>query len=80
MQEITEVMQQTLQFETWLIENFETSFEDILNRVFGDNFAKLKPIAYDKLSPIQIKLGYLKSDFRAGVAKFFNLSHSFLQT
>ena len=33
---------------------------------------RLKPFAYDKLSPIQIRLGYLVSDFRQGVAKYYN--------
>ena len=33
------------------------------------------PLAYDKLSPIRVQMGYLRSEIREGVAKFFCQSH-----
>jgi hypothetical protein len=36
-------------------------------------------MAYDKMSPLLYKVGYLRSDLRNGVAKFFNLNYKGLQ-
>jgi hypothetical protein len=69
--DMAEVINQTLTFETYLIEEFYGNFDDLLNNVLGENI-KLKPFAYDKVNPLQIKVGYLRSDFTRGVAKYLN--------
>jgi hypothetical protein len=60
---MSEIMGAALVFEVFLIEEFYKRFDNQLNLVLGD-MIKLKPIAYDRVSPLQIKLGYLRSDFR----------------
>lgn len=71
--EIRDVMNNAFDFEVYLVEEFEKKFEDSLSRLLRDNDPhKLSQMAFDKLSPILNKVGYLRSDLRNGVAKFFN--------
>jgi len=71
---MSEIMGSALAFEVFLIEEFQKRFDNQLNDVLGETYNKLKPIAYDRVSPLQIKLGYLRSDFRQGMASFYNLN------
>lgn len=71
--EISEVMQKAFNFETYLVEEFDKKFDDQINLILRDNDQhRLMQQAYDKISPLQIKIGYLRSDLRQGVAKFCN--------
>lgn len=75
--EISEVMQKAFQFEVYLVEEFDKKFDDKLNVVLKDNHDphRLIPFAYDKVSSLQMRMGYLRSDMRQGVAKFFNQNY-----
>ena len=74
--EISEVMQKAFNFEVYLVEEFEKKFEETLQSLVRDNDPQqMTKSTQDKLSPLQIKIGYLRSDLRNGVAKFFNLNY-----
>ncbi len=67
-------------FEVYLVEEFDKKFEDALWKLLRENDPhKLSQMAYDKMSPLLYKVGYLRSDLRNGVAKFFNLNYKGLQ-
>jgi hypothetical protein len=41
----------------------------------ADDPHRLIPFTYDKISPLQIKIGYLRSDLKQGIAKFLNQNY-----
>lgn len=69
-------MHKAFNFETYLVEDFERKFDEQFILIIKDNDPhRLIQFAYDKISPLQMKMGYLRSDLRQGVAKFFNQNY-----
>lgn len=69
-------MQKAFYFEQFLVEDFERKFDDQLNSLLrADDPHRLISFTYDKLSPLQKRIGYLRSDLKQGIAKFLNQNY-----
>jgi hypothetical protein len=78
--EYAEIISKTLQFQNYLINEFERKFEDRFRYLLlMDPSLKLKTVQelynsfYNRISPLQANMGHLKSDIKKGLAKLFNM-------